>query len=599
MRSCGIWITAVVAVSSVTGLAIPPKRYQCQNGVCTQTPLSITSSSGSSLRICQLTCGDGSLWPKPTQQMKLGSTVQAVNVASIPHSISFGDGASAPSALVVAMQGVFLDLVQSKATECTLTSVEDTPLSISATIKTSKETLSMETDESYSLTIDLTKTSTPIAITAASLFGYRHALMTLSQLVEYDDISHSMYIVASAVIRDAPAFAHRGLALDTSRNFYSVPALKRVLDGMGATKLNTFHWHMTDTHSFSVEIIGEPRLTQYGAYSARQVYTQAEVRALVRYGKARGIRIVPELDAPAHVGAGWTWGPEANLGDLVVCYDHDPWMEACVEPPCGQLNPRNPNIFPILTTIYTEFNALFESDVFHMGGDEVHVGCWNSSALVTAGMKSRQKRDFLDLWAAFQQQVLDSLHEMAPTKKAMLWSSDLTNVATIDKYLDPSDYIIQIWDATTVEGEPTKIAAQLAKKGFHVVLSNYDKWYLDCGGGNWLSNGTSWCDPYKSWQHIYDVDLFQDMPSRMTKYVLGGEVALWAEMADEYAAEVKLWPRAAAAAERLWSNPTTTTWKEAVPRLLTQRRRIVEMGIHADALQPQWCMDNPTRCTLL
>lgn len=36
--------------------------------------------------------------------------------------------------------------------------------------------------------------------------------------------------------------------------------------------------------------------------------------------------------------------------------------------------------------------------------------------------------------------------------------------------------------------------------GYRMLLSPYTSWYLDCGGGNWITGGTSWCAPFKSWQ---------------------------------------------------------------------------------------------------
>lgn len=63
-------------------------------------------------------------------------------------------------------------------------------------------------------------------------------------------IVQQFQIVDRAVIQDKPVFKYRGVILDTSRNFISVKTLKRLIDGMSYNKLNMFHWHITDTHSF-------------------------------------------------------------------------------------------------------------------------------------------------------------------------------------------------------------------------------------------------------------------------------------------------------------------------------------------------------------
>ena len=43
-------------------------------------------------------------------------------------------------------------------------------------------------------------------------------------------------------------------------------------------------------------------MTQYGAYSKRQIYSTEEMKELVEYARIRGVKIIPEFDAPAHVG---------------------------------------------------------------------------------------------------------------------------------------------------------------------------------------------------------------------------------------------------------------------------------------------------------
>lgn len=47
---------------------------------------------------------------------------------------------------------------------------------------------------------------------------------------------------------------------------------------------------------------------RYGAYSPNEIYSTEEVRELVKYAQARGVRMVIEIDSPAHAGNGWQWG---------------------------------------------------------------------------------------------------------------------------------------------------------------------------------------------------------------------------------------------------------------------------------------------------
>ena len=112
----------------------------------------------------------------------------------------------------------------------------------------------------------------------------------------------------------------------------------------------------------------------------------------------------------------------------------------------------------------------------------------------------------------------------------------------------------QVWS----EYNSTDIG-QLAKQGFPIIFSNYDKLYLDCGFQSWVGDGMNWCSPYKTWQGIHDNDprtLISDMvgtkmtKAQIEKIALGAEVALWSEQADPTNMDSRIWPRAAAHAER-------------------------------------------------
>ncbi|OQR81875.1 beta-hexosaminidase [Thraustotheca clavata] len=577
----------LAAFGVVASSSIPKHTYKCNDGVCVQTPLNGAGVSlGSpllSLRMCEMTCGAGSLWPYPAS-VSLGTTATAIDTNKVSHSIKI-NGAEATSTLTNSIVQTFNEGVKAKTKWVRGQSeIGAISHSIYGTISSNNEVLGQDTDESYELSIDGPR----VKINAATIYGYRHALTTLNQLIDYDELTNSVKMISKATISDKPAYSHRGIVLDTSRNFYPIESLKRMIDTMGANKLNTFHWHMTDSSSFPIEINGEPRLTTYGAYSAEQIYTQDQIRDLVQFAKARGVRIIPELDAPAHAGAGWQWGPKAGYGDLTLCYGADPWMNYCLEPPCGQLNPLNKQVYSVLDTVYKELTSLFDGDVFHMGGDEVSIPCWNSSKVITDHLKDTNKPGaFFDLWGDFQTKAAAMLN-----KKVMVWSSDLTTDPYL-KYFEPNNTIIQLWGGST-DGDATRITSQ----GYDVVASYWDAYYLDCGFGGWVSKGNGWCAPYKSWQVIYDLDITANMTAANAKHVLGSEVAMWSEIADAHVVETKVWPRAAALAERLWTNPKTD-WKSAMGRMRIQRDRIADAGIGADAVHPLWCRQNPGKCQLV
>lgn len=46
---------------------------------------------------------------------------------------------------------------------------------------------------------------------------------------------------------------------------------------MGMVKLNTFHWHITDSQSFPIVLKSHPELSRWGAYSPDKIYTADDV----------------------------------------------------------------------------------------------------------------------------------------------------------------------------------------------------------------------------------------------------------------------------------------------------------------------------------
>ena len=177
-------------------------------------------------------------------------------------------------------------------------------------------------------------------------------------------------------------------------------------------------------------------------------------------------------------------------------------------------------MYEVLSMVYQEFLELFDTDVFHMGGDEVNMNCYNTSKEIREHLELENKigteEDILDLWREFQTKVcsrkiskiskklvkviyFSKFQAFGLVKKAnqdkrmpaILWTNTMTEKGA-EKYLDNDDYIIQIW----TKGEDHDIS-DIIKKGYKTIFSNYDAWYFDCGYAGWVSDGNNWCAPYK------------------------------------------------------------------------------------------------------
>ncbi|KAJ0175402.1 hypothetical protein K1T71_008561 [Dendrolimus kikuchii] len=567
-----------------------PWRWNCEDKKCLKVPNDGQSSDPVlSLEACKMFCSDyGLLWPRPTGETDLGNFLSKININNIEFEITKeGKSSDLMQAAVERFKGLVKSAIPKglspKATgkSVTVYLVNDNP---------DVREFSLYFDESYDLKISPSSTDRINAtVSANNFFGVRHGLETLSQLVVYDDIRNHLLIVRDVTINDKPAYSYRGILLDTARNFFEVDGIKRTIEGMAVNKLNTFHWHVTDSQSFPFVSERRPNLTKYGAYSPSKVYTKQAIREVVEYGLVRGVRVMPEFDAPAHVGEGWQ-----DTGHT-VCFKAEPWASYCVEPPCGQLNPIHEDLYNVLEDIYLDMaEAFHQPDLFHMGGDEVSERCWNSSQEIQNFMIQNRwdldKASFLKLWNYFQKKAQDRAYKAFGKKLPLiLWTSTLTDYSHVDQYLDKDEYIIQVW--TT--GVDPQIQG-LLQKGYRLIMSNYDALYFDCGFGAWVGSGNNWCSPYIGWQKVYD-----NSPAVMAlsykDQVLGGEVALWSEQADSSVLDGRLWPRAAAFAERLWAEPSTT-WRDAEYRMLHARERLVRLGIQAESLEPEWCYQNEGYC---
>ncbi|CAB1318818.1 unnamed protein product, partial [Coregonus sp. 'balchen'] len=366
----------------------------------------------------------------------------------------------------------------------------------------------------------------PVAVLKApKVWGALRGLETFSQLVYKDE--YGAKSINRTDIHDFPRFAHRGLLLDTSRHFLPIKVILANLEAMAWNKFNVFHWHIVDDPSFPYLSRTFPQLSQQGAYHPyTHVYTPSDVKMIIEFARLRGIRVVPEFDTPGHTQS---WG-KGQKDLLTPCYSG--------ASPSGSFGPVNPILnttYDFMSMFFKEVSTVFPDAYVHLGGDEVDFSCWLLDIVTTTN------------------------------KGYMIWQEVFDNGVK-------SDTVVHVWMGNKVEEELQKVT----EAGFTTILSA--PWYLD-----YISYG-------QDWQKYYRAEpLGFKGTDTQKKLVIGGEACLWGEYVDATNLTPRLWPRASAVGERLWSDRDVRNLNDAYSRLAKHRCRMVQRGIPAEPLFTGYC----------
>jgi hexosaminidase len=272
-------------------------------------------------------------------------------------------------------------------------------------------------NEAYNLTIP--DNEGYASLDAATWVGALRGLETFSQLIIEDN---GVLVAHSSKIQDEATYPHRGVMLDTSRNFYSVNSIIRTLDAMAYNKLNVFHWHITDSQSWPLHLEKHPELARKGAYSSREIYTTADLRRIVQHARSLGIRVIPEVDMPSH-----TRSIAESHPDLVACANKD-WRIYGAEPAPGALDPTKNETYTLIEDIVSELADIFPDSFYHAGGDEVNSHCWADDEKIGSYMK-KHGLNTDQLWAQFEDKIGGIVEKN--NKRAMIWE-DAIVVAKAD-----------------------------------------------------------------------------------------------------------------------------------------------------------------------
>jgi len=481
----------------------------------------------------------------------------------------------------------------------------------------------LESDERYPLTVD----ANGVQIAANTRFGALRAMETLLQLIQNGTENSALPWVT---IEDAPRFPWRGLLLDSARHFVPIEDIKRQIDGMAAAKLNVLHWHLTDDQGWRFSSKRYPKLTQLA--SDGLFYSEAQMRDIVRYATARGIRVVPEIDMPGHASAIAVAYPELMSAPGAYQMERH-W--GVLKP---VLDPTKEATYAFAEAMVSELAAIFPDAYLHIGGDEVDDSQWKANPAIQQYLRDNQLADSHALQASFNrklEKILEKHHRQMvgwdeifhpDLPKSILiqsWQGQdalgevakqgFKGILSTGFYLDQPQYtayhyrnevvpqgldgVDQIADNDSAQSWSFSMPRLKGKpvEGSFTLVKGEHGWrgFIDFAGKSrravqdidWRSDSQvsfvvdSWMGETRPVVNITDDKLsgyfllgnarypvtgarLNDVPKGIAPAVpdasqqanlLGGEAALWAENVVAPVLDIKLWPRAFAVAERLWS----------------------------------------------
>jgi hexosaminidase len=366
------------------------------------------------------------------------------------------------------------------------------------------------------------------ADTAAGAF---YAFQTFKQLID-----SKKRTIPCCEIHDSPSFPWRGLLLDVTRTFCPLPEIFRLIDLSSSLKLNVLHLHLTDDQGWRIAIDAYPYLTD----SSPQFYTKDDICKVITYARERNITIIPEIDMPGHFVAALASYPQFSCtgGPFAIPQGEGIFSELlCLGKDAALL---------FAEQVMVEVCDLFPSPFIHLGGDETPLIRWKECPDCQRRMQELGMKDEKNLLRWFA----NTMAQVAKKKgKTVIFWDD-----SIDAQYD-SSILCQIWNPLSKGGDTVGDRS--------LIMSHYFRTYLN------LSHSII---PTRAAYH-YGLVLNED-PIRKTS-ILGAEFLLWTEHIHTRKERDKhLFPRLAAGAESVWTNPSRLDWKRFSHTFATCNERL-------------------------
>lgn len=401
--------------------------------------------------------------------------------------------------------------------------------------------------EAYTLTV----TESGATVKASDVLGAQNAAVTLIQLMEKAEDGLTLPV---GVIEDEPKCTWRTVMIDLARDWHELHVLYEYVDMCRFYKVKYLHFHFTDDQSYTLPSKAFPKLPTEGRH-----YTEAEIKGLIAYAKARGVQLIPEIDVPGHTTSFAAAYGEIFGTDGIICLSEESMAG--------------------MATLFRELCELFaDSEYIHLGGDEAAIAKWldcdkclnafrNRGVDVDTYLATEEgKHELTELmYATFIKDICEVI--LSCGKTPVVWEGFHKSM----NHLIPKESVIVSWENFY------QTAPELLEAGFRVVNGAWKPMYVVTPVVYWSPEEIYNWNVY-TWGAVHPGSPYNKEALRIdpTRQVEGGQLLAWGDqivakypvVAEGVREEQRLIEeRTPCLSENVWNREKPTDWAEFSSRM--------------------------------
>jgi len=312
-------------------------------------------------------------------------------------------------------------------------------------------------------------------------------------------------------IRDYPKYPVRGFGIDVARRPVSMAMLYRIVENMSWYKMNDLNVHLNDNVILSTSGLtgsAEEAMTAYSAFridssvtnekgerltSSDYAYTAEEFADFIAYAESCGVRVVPEIDTPAH---------SLSLTKLFPEYALTVRNEAL-----DQIDLSRREAVELVKMIWQE--AL---------GDTSGKAAFQGASVVNIGMDEYYGDG--ETYRQYMNEMIDFIREESGVETIRLWGS-LSNIGGTTMP-ETEGLQMNIW--STVWADPLF----MYRAGYTLINMQNNHLYIIPGGGYDYLDAE---ELYRNWEpnRFYDYNQLETIPA-WSPQMAGAAYMIWNDM---------------------------------------------------------------------